>query len=256
MHVGAAAGAAARLVRGQGRADNGATGRVLHMPVWLRVLDTTPSADVLLVDDDGSSADPGFPDYADVYTSMFDSLGVIYDYRRPVERRLPVVPRPVRLQGRPDLHREQRQLRHERVLPGRPGRASRSGSTAAASSGRPARTSPRRATATRLLLRRASAARGCTTATSGSSTSPGSAYGGGPAPRYTAEGKGPMKKLKHRPQPGRRRRRQPDLDRGLGADAGQRHLRGQGHDDRAVRRPRRSTATTRASRSAARRSRA
>ena len=38
---------------------------MLHVPVWLRVLDTTPRADVLLVDDDGSSADPGFPDYSD-----------------------------------------------------------------------------------------------------------------------------------------------------------------------------------------------
>src|SRR5262249_29168871 len=54
--------------------------RVLHVPVWLRVLDTTPAADVLLVDDDGSSADPGFPDYSQVYESTFDALHVSYQY--------------------------------------------------------------------------------------------------------------------------------------------------------------------------------
>jgi hypothetical protein len=44
------------------------------------VVDTSPVADVLLVDDDGSSADPGFPDYSQVYKSTFDGLHVSYQY--------------------------------------------------------------------------------------------------------------------------------------------------------------------------------
>jgi len=38
-------------------------------------------ADVLLVDDDGSSADPSFPDYSGVYTGLLTSLGISYQYR-------------------------------------------------------------------------------------------------------------------------------------------------------------------------------
>ena len=53
---------------------NGAT-TVLHVPVWLRVLPTTPTADVLLVDDDGSTAGAAFADYSAVYTSTLDALG-------------------------------------------------------------------------------------------------------------------------------------------------------------------------------------
>jgi hypothetical protein len=60
--------------------SNASSGRTLHVPVWLRVLDTTPIADVLLVDDDGSSADASFPDYSQVYKDMLTQLGVSYEY--------------------------------------------------------------------------------------------------------------------------------------------------------------------------------
>jgi subtilisin family serine protease len=80
VHVGAVAGAARGSYEGKVELTNGATGRVLHMPVWLRVLDTTPVADVLLVDDDGSSVDPDFPDYSQVYKDTFNALGASYQY--------------------------------------------------------------------------------------------------------------------------------------------------------------------------------
>jgi subtilisin family serine protease len=83
VHVGAAANAARGSYEGKVELTNSATGRVLHMPVWLRVLDTSLTAQVLLVDDDGSSADPGFPDYSGVYKSVFDGLGVSYEYIDP-----------------------------------------------------------------------------------------------------------------------------------------------------------------------------
>jgi len=79
VHVAATAGAAAGSYEGKVVLDNGA-GKVLHIPVWLRVIGT-PTVDVLLVDDDGSSADPSFPDYSAVYTSLLTSLGVSYEYR-------------------------------------------------------------------------------------------------------------------------------------------------------------------------------
>jgi subtilisin family serine protease len=55
-------------------------GTTLHVPVWLRVLPTTQTADVLLVDDDGSNASAAFPDYSAVYTSALSGLGVTYTY--------------------------------------------------------------------------------------------------------------------------------------------------------------------------------
>jgi minor extracellular serine protease Vpr len=55
-------------------------GRQLHMPLWLRVVPTQINKQVLLVDDDASSVDPGFADYADVYRGVLDRLGVSYDY--------------------------------------------------------------------------------------------------------------------------------------------------------------------------------
>ena len=55
-------------------------GTTLHVPVWLRVLPTTPTADVLLVDDDGSNASASFPDYSAVYTSALSGLGVSFTY--------------------------------------------------------------------------------------------------------------------------------------------------------------------------------
>jgi hypothetical protein len=57
---------------------NGAT--TVHVPVWLRVLPTTATADVLLVDDDGSSASASFPDYSTAYTSALTALGGSYTY--------------------------------------------------------------------------------------------------------------------------------------------------------------------------------
>ena len=57
---------------------NPATGQRLHMPVWLGVR-PSPTVDVLLVDDDGSSV-PGFADYAGVYEAALDAAGVSYDY--------------------------------------------------------------------------------------------------------------------------------------------------------------------------------
>ncbi len=55
-------------------------GTTLHIPVWLRVLPTTPTADVLLVDDDGSSSPAAFPDYSAVYSNALTGLGVSYTY--------------------------------------------------------------------------------------------------------------------------------------------------------------------------------
>lgn len=55
-------------------------GTTAHIPVWLRVLPTTPTADVLLVDDDGSNASAAFPDYSAVYTSALTGLGVSFTY--------------------------------------------------------------------------------------------------------------------------------------------------------------------------------
>jgi subtilisin family serine protease len=78
VHVAATAAAVPGSYQGKVVLDNGA-GKVLHIPVWIRVVGTS-TVDVLLVDDDGSSADPSFPDYAGVYTSLLTSLGVSYDY--------------------------------------------------------------------------------------------------------------------------------------------------------------------------------
>jgi hypothetical protein len=81
VHIAASAAAAPGSYEGKIVLDNAATGRQLHVPVWLRVLPTNPTADVLLVDDDGSDA--GFTDYSTVYTSLFTSLGVSYQYVDP-----------------------------------------------------------------------------------------------------------------------------------------------------------------------------
>jgi hypothetical protein len=48
--------------------------------VWLRVVVDAPTTDVLLVDDDGSSADPSFADYSARYTALLDAAHVSYDY--------------------------------------------------------------------------------------------------------------------------------------------------------------------------------
>jgi subtilisin family serine protease len=57
-----------------------ATGKRLHIPVWFRVLPAVQK-DVLLIDDDGSSASGGvLADRKASYTAMLDSLGLTYDY--------------------------------------------------------------------------------------------------------------------------------------------------------------------------------
>jgi subtilisin family serine protease len=81
VHIAASPAAAPGSYEGKVVLDNAATGRQLHVPVWLRVLPTNPTADVLLVDDDGSDA--GFTDYSTVYTDLLTSLGVSYQYVDP-----------------------------------------------------------------------------------------------------------------------------------------------------------------------------
>jgi minor extracellular serine protease Vpr len=53
-----------------------ATGKRLHIPVWLQVVPAVQK-DVLLIDDDGS---PGAgPDHRSTYTALLDALGLSYD---------------------------------------------------------------------------------------------------------------------------------------------------------------------------------
>jgi subtilisin family serine protease len=56
-------------------------GGQLHAPLWIRVVPAQAQKQVLLVDDDGSSASNDFADYAAVYRGALDRLGVSYDYR-------------------------------------------------------------------------------------------------------------------------------------------------------------------------------
>jgi subtilisin family serine protease len=79
--VSAVAAAAAGSYEGKVVLSNAASGRELHMPVWLRVLPTPATMkDVLLVDDDGSSVDAKFADYSQVYKDTLTSLGLSFDY--------------------------------------------------------------------------------------------------------------------------------------------------------------------------------
>jgi subtilisin family serine protease len=72
--------------------SNAASGRVLHVPIWLRVLPTSATADVLLVDDDGSSVPwASFTDYSSVYTSALSALGITYTYRDAFTQGLPTL---------------------------------------------------------------------------------------------------------------------------------------------------------------------
>jgi subtilisin family serine protease len=74
------AGAATGSYEGSVVLVSRATGKRLHVPVWLRVI-SPPSVDVLLVDDDGSSIPAsGFADYSMQYKSLLDSLGLTYEY--------------------------------------------------------------------------------------------------------------------------------------------------------------------------------
>lgn len=77
MAVGSVADAEPGDYEGSVILTNQATGRRLHLPVWLGVR-PAPTTDVLLVDDDGSAF--GFTDYAGVYTAALDAAGVGYDY--------------------------------------------------------------------------------------------------------------------------------------------------------------------------------
>lgn len=52
----------------------------LHVPFWARVIGTARRADVLLVDDDGSSVLPDVKNYSQVYTQTLQALGLSYDY--------------------------------------------------------------------------------------------------------------------------------------------------------------------------------
>jgi subtilisin family serine protease len=52
----------------------------LHLPIWLRVIPNPQvKKQVLLVDDDGSSAGTGLADYSAVYKGILDRLGVTFD---------------------------------------------------------------------------------------------------------------------------------------------------------------------------------
>jgi subtilisin family serine protease len=55
-------------------------GGALHVPLWIRVVPQGAQKQVLLVDDDGSSAGGDFADHSAVYRGALDRLGVSYDY--------------------------------------------------------------------------------------------------------------------------------------------------------------------------------
>lgn len=78
--IGAAASAQPGDFEGSVTLTNSATNTTLHLPVWLRVVTSTTTADALLVDDDGSSVDPAFPDYADIYKNALQAAGVSFTY--------------------------------------------------------------------------------------------------------------------------------------------------------------------------------
>ncbi len=87
-------------VRGRGRhAHARARQDAAHPGVAARAADTTPTADVLLVDDDGSSPTRASRTTRSGTRTLLNALGVSYQLRRPVERRLPVALRPLPLQG-------------------------------------------------------------------------------------------------------------------------------------------------------------
>ena len=229
---------------------NGA--RRLHVPVWLRVLDTTPVADVLLVTTTARRR-PGFPDYSQVYKGMFNGAGRLVPVPRRVDAGLPVAPRPYHYKAVVIFTGNNDSFDTSGFSTADQDR-SPSGSTAAASCGRPGRTSPRRATATRRSRRRASARARLYHGYLGAEVRRRQRVRAA-APRPTAEGRA-LEEAEVDLSPGARRRRQPELDRGLDADAGQRHLRGGRHDDAAVRRERTTRRRKRRSRSVARPSRA
>jgi subtilisin family serine protease len=59
---------------------NAVTRTRLHVPVWLRVVPTKVTKDVLLIDVDGSSANPRFHDYAKAYQDALSAAGLSFAY--------------------------------------------------------------------------------------------------------------------------------------------------------------------------------
>ena len=78
LTITAAPGAAAASYSGEVTLTQRGQSRVLHLPLWVRVVPSQISKQVLLVDDDGSVA--GMTDYAATYRGVLDRLGVSYDY--------------------------------------------------------------------------------------------------------------------------------------------------------------------------------
>ncbi|MGH8903693.1 MAG: S8 family serine peptidase, partial [Egibacteraceae bacterium] len=80
VRAASAAGAAPDDYQGSVALTNTRTGKRLHIPVWLRVVPTKLAKDVLLVDADGSAAEPRFRDYAQAYKDTLSAAGVSYAY--------------------------------------------------------------------------------------------------------------------------------------------------------------------------------
>ncbi|MEN3306416.1 MAG: minor extracellular serine protease Vpr [Micromonosporaceae bacterium] len=80
LQVAAAANAAPANYEGVIRLTRRGGGARLHLPLWIRVVPGQINKQVLLVDDDGSSAGAGFADYSATYRGILDRLGVSYDY--------------------------------------------------------------------------------------------------------------------------------------------------------------------------------
>lgn len=61
----------------------------LNIPMALQVVPAAPRTDVLLIDDDGSAADPSLLDVQPQYRAMLDQLGYSYDVVEPWNEGLP-----------------------------------------------------------------------------------------------------------------------------------------------------------------------
>src|SRR5207237_9221368 len=79
VRVSTAAGAAPQNYQGDIVLTSRGTGAKLHIPVWERIVPTAPTADVLLVDDDGSDFGP-FRNYGPLYRHVFDAAGINYRF--------------------------------------------------------------------------------------------------------------------------------------------------------------------------------
>jgi subtilisin family serine protease len=78
LTVTALPGAAPASYSGEVTLSQRGVSRVLHLPLWLRVVPSQITKQVLLVDDDGSVA--GLSDHAATYRGVLDRLGISYDY--------------------------------------------------------------------------------------------------------------------------------------------------------------------------------